>query len=99
MDSNNVIFGSCVCDKDDIFLFDTSVTELTDDIQCGAAGFFTVSVRSQKNGSAHFFTSTSDSSWVTASTSAKLDQVIINVDENAGNSERDANVTLTQKDS
>ena len=28
MDSNNVIFGSCVCDKDDIFLFDTSVTEL-----------------------------------------------------------------------
>lgn len=100
MDSNNnIIFGSCVCDKDDIFLFDTSVTEITDDIQCGAAGFFTVSVRSQKNGSAHFFTSASDSSWVTAATSAKLDQVIINVDENAGNSERDANVTLTQKDS
>lgn len=99
MDSNNIIFGSCICDKDDIFLFDTSVTEITDDIQCGAAGFFTVSVRSKKNGSAHFFTSASDSSWVTASTSSNFEQVIINVSENTGSAERDANVTLTQMDS
>lgn len=99
MDNNNIIFGSCICDKDDIFLFDTSVTEITDGIQCGAAGFFTVSVRSQKNGLAHFFASASDSPWVTASTSSKFDQVIINVGENTGTAERDANVTLTQKDS
>lgn len=97
---SNIIFGSCqTCESSDIYLFDSPTSSITEGIGCGASGSFKVSVRSQKNGVVHDFSASSDSSWAHVSVLADMEQILVEVDINAGSAERTAIITLTQADS